>query len=146
MHSLGSHFRDSHCSVPITAHSFPPQCSSWAGALWVISGQIVQINTHCCQLCNHVCISFYWLWMYSSCSKISKGDGFKRTHTVIFVSRFVVSYSAGCHGGAAKVRPDLSTAECTLQCVSYYNMCLINMAGHIFTTRKNLPLWCNHLC
>lgn len=67
-------------------------------------------------------------------------DGFKRTHTFTFVSRFVVSYSAGCHGGAVKVQPDLATAECTLQCVSYYKMCLINMAGHIFTTRKNLPL------
>lgn len=42
-----------------------------------------------------------------------------------FVSRFVLSYSAGGHGGAAEVQLDLATAECTLQCFSYIECVLL---------------------
>lgn len=44
-----------------------------------------------------------------------------------------INYSAGSHGGAAKVKLDLATAECTLLCFFFffsYRMCLINMADH----------------
>lgn len=58
---------------------------------------------------------------------------------VIFVSHFVLSYSAGSHSGAAKVFLDLATAECTLQCFFLYRMCLINMADHICATLKISP-------
>lgn len=43
---------------------------------------------------------------------------------------FFINYSAGSHGGAAKIQLDLATAECTLLCFSY-RMCLINMADYI---------------
>lgn len=129
---------------------FPSAPPHEQGHSELTSGQIVQINTCCCRLCNHVCISLYWLWMYSICFEIgfwsSGGMGWNRPKWRFLFHVFVISYSAGIHGGAAKVQLDLATAECTLQCFSSYRMCLINMADHILCNLENLPLWCDHMC
>lgn len=57
----------------------------------------------------------------------------------VFFSCFVVSYSAGSHGGAAKVQQDLATAECKLQCVSYIECVLLTWQSTFLQTLKASP-------
>lgn len=139
---VDSHFRGLHSSVPVITHPFPPQHSSWAGALSShidrdLKKKKIEVQTiTCCCWCLQSFMCYFFFFFFTLVSYFEMVKGWFEPDLPLpflrqFVSCLVINYSAGCNSGAANVQLDLSTAECILQWFSYIKSVLLTCRSHL---------------